>query len=117
MEEAKTVLAEGRKYAPQFNENPNLRETLKTLSGALDRSLRSESPEWELIKSERQRIEDGTTAEPGQKPGPWHVHVTASPFPEHGVLRNARGDADSHCVACENLSGPQAVIARSWCSK
>ena len=57
VEEAKTVLAEGRKYAPHFNENPNLRETLKTLSGALDRSLRSESPEWELIKSERQRIE------------------------------------------------------------
>ena len=25
--------------------------------------------------------------------------MTASPLPEHGVLRNARADADSHCVA------------------
>ena len=57
VEGANTVLAQGRKYAPHFNENPNLRETLKTLSGALDRSLRSESPEWERIQSERQRIE------------------------------------------------------------
>ena len=25
--------------------------------------------------------------------------MTASPFPEHGVLCNARADADSHCAA------------------
>ena len=28
--------------------------------------------------------------------------MTPSPFPEHGVLRNARADADSHCVAGAN---------------
>ena len=33
------------------------------------------------------------------KPGPWLLHVTASPFPEHGLLRNACADVDSHCVA------------------
>ena len=58
MEGTKTVLAKGRKYAPHFNENPDLRETLKILSGALDRSLRGESAEWDRIKSERQRIEE-----------------------------------------------------------
>ena len=58
VEGANTVLAEGSKYAPHFNENPALRETLKTLSEALDPSLRSESPEWERIQSERQRIEE-----------------------------------------------------------
>ena len=58
VEGTKTVLAKGRKCAPHFDENPDLRETLKTLSGALDRSLRGESAEWDRIKSERQRIEE-----------------------------------------------------------
>ena len=86
VKEAKTVLAEERKYAPHFNENPNLRETLKNPVGGARPVAAQRKPGMGSHQERASAHRGGARAAPGQKPGPWYVHVTASPFPEHGVL-------------------------------
>ena len=51
--EAEEILSDGRKYAPHFAHDPKLRDTLRTVSASLDRSLREDGAEWERVQSER----------------------------------------------------------------
>ena len=53
VEAANEILAYEGEYAPHFAQDPKLRETVRTMSAALGRSLASESPEWERIGEER----------------------------------------------------------------
>ena len=53
VEAANEILAYEGEYAPHFAQDPKLRETVRTMSAALGRSLAGESPEWERIGEER----------------------------------------------------------------
>ena len=53
VEAANEILAYEGEYAPHFAQDPKLRETVRTMSAALGRSLASESAEWERIQEER----------------------------------------------------------------
>ena len=51
--QAREILSESSEYAPHFERNPELGETLKTVSDALGLSLRNESADWNRIRDER----------------------------------------------------------------